>query len=120
MIRLLMDGTINQNVVCMHCGTPADIGLIFCTKCGATLRPAVPLTKLTPMAKEHNGQMRRPTPLAFFLICGVVDFVFGCIKWHSVLSGVGAVVGGLPLTALLFLLFRASWKGNHGSKVPPN
>jgi hypothetical protein len=46
--------------------------------------------------------MRRPTPLAFFSICAVVDFVFGCIKWHSVLSGVGAIVGGLPLMAVLF------------------
>jgi hypothetical protein len=56
-------------------------------------------------------EMRRPTVLVFFSICAVVDFVFGCIKWHSVLSGVAAIVGGLPLTALLFLLFRASWKG---------
>jgi hypothetical protein len=47
---------------------------------------------MTPMTKEHNGQMRRPTPLAFFSICALVDFVFGWIKWHSVLSGVGAVL----------------------------
>jgi hypothetical protein len=63
--------------------------------------------------------MTRPTALVFFSICAVVDFVFGCIKWHSVLSGVGAIVGGLPLTALLFLIFRASWKGNDDSGVPP-
>jgi hypothetical protein len=35
-------------------------------------------------------------------------------------GGVGAIVGGLPLTALLFLLFRASWKGNDDSGVPPS
>jgi len=63
--------------------------------------------------------MRRPTPLVFFSICAVVDFVFGFIKWHSVLSGVVAIVCGLPLTALLFLAFRASWKGNDDSGVDP-
>ena len=61
--------------------------------------------------QEHNGQMRHPTALAFFSLCAVVDFVFGCIKWHSVLLGVGAVVGGLPLTALLFLLFKGVREG---------
>lgn len=50
--------------------------------------------------------MKRPSALLFFPVCAVVDFVFGCIKWHSFLGGIGAIVGGLPLTALLFLLFR--------------
>ena len=58
------------------------------------------------------GEMNRPTPLVFFSICAVVDFVFGCIKWHSFVGGIGAVIGGLPLTALLFLFFRARANGN--------
>ena len=51
--------------------------------------------------------MSRPTPLVFFSICAAVDFVFGCIKWHSFVAGIGALFGGLPLTVLLFFVFRA-------------
>ena len=61
---------------------------------------------------EHNvAVMNRPSALVFFLICAVVDFVFGYIKWHSFVGGIGAIIGGLPLTALLFLLFRAGANG---------
>jgi hypothetical protein len=35
--------------------------------------------------------MNRPTPLAFFSICAVVDFVFGLLKWHSVVAGIVAI-----------------------------
>ena len=63
-------------------------------------------------------KMKRPTALVFFLICAAVDFTLGCIKWHSVVSGVVAIIGGLPLTALLFLLFRSQWKGNDDSGAP--
>jgi len=61
--------------------------------------------------------MERPNPLVFFSICAVVDFAFGCIKGHSVGSGVLAIVFGLPLTALLFL-FMGSWKGSDDSGAP--
>jgi len=55
----------------------------------------------------HNaGEMNRISALLFFSICAVVDFAFGCIKWHSVFAGVVATVCGLPLTVLLFLFFR--------------
>jgi hypothetical protein len=57
-----------------------------------------------------RGEMNRRTPLAFFSICAVVDFVFGLVKWHSVVAGIVAIVCGLPLTGLLFLVFGASWK----------
>ena len=36
--------------------------------------------------------MNRPTPLAFFSIGAVVDFVFGLVKWHSVVAGIVALV----------------------------
>jgi hypothetical protein len=62
--------------------------------------------------------MNRPTPLLFFSICAVVDFVFGYIKWHSIGAGVVAIVCGLPLTALLFLGFRALGKANDDSGAP--
>jgi hypothetical protein len=62
-----------------------------------------------------RGEMMSRTPLAFFSIGAVVDFVFGLVKWHSVVAGMVGIVCGLPLTGLLFLLFGASWKGNGDS-----
>jgi hypothetical protein len=62
--------------------------------------------------------MNRPTPLLFFSICALIDFVWGCIKWHSVVAGLVAIVCGLPLTALLFLGFRATGKDNDDSGAP--
>jgi hypothetical protein len=64
--------------------------------------------------------MNRPTPLIFFSICAGVDFVFGCVKWHSVIAGFVAIICGLPLTGLLFLGFRTSRKGNDDSGKPDN
>lgn len=102
--------------VCSTCRAPAEIGSIFCKKCGATLRPPVPLG-LPPTQGGNRlpmrGEMNRRTPLAFFSIGAVVDFVFGLVKWHSVVAGIIAIACGLPLTGLLFLVFGASWKGNN-------
>jgi len=56
--------------------------------------------------------MNRTSPLVFFSIGDMVDFVFGLVKWHSILAGTIAIVCGLPLTGLLFLGFRGSWRGN--------
>jgi hypothetical protein len=68
---------------------------------------------------SHNGRrMNRPSPLLFFSICAVIDFVWGCIKWHSVVAGFVSIVGGLPLTVLLFFVFRAFSKGNDDSAAP--
>jgi hypothetical protein len=58
--------------------------------------------------------MNRLSPLFFFSICAVIDFVWGCIKWHSVAAGHVAIVGGLPMTAFLYFVFRAFRKGNDG------
>jgi hypothetical protein len=38
------------NGTCTQCGDPADTGLIFCKKCGATLRPPVPLNPASSQA----------------------------------------------------------------------
>jgi len=65
---------------------------------------------------EHNaGEMNRPTPLVFFSLGAVVDFVIGLVKWHSLLAGIVAIVCGLPLTGLLFLIFKM---GNDDSGSP--
>jgi hypothetical protein len=36
-------------------------------------------------------EMNRPIPFVFFSICAVVDFVFGLLKWHSVVAGIVAI-----------------------------
>ena len=56
--------------------------------------------------------MTRLSPIAFFSICALVDFLFGLIKWHSVVAGIVAIPCGLPLTGLLFLGFRSRSKGD--------
>ena len=43
------------------------------------------------------GEMNRPTPLLFLSIGAVIDFAFGCVKWHAVFAGVVAIVCGLAL-----------------------
>jgi hypothetical protein len=62
--------------------------------------------------------MKRPTPLVFFSICAVVDFAFGCVRGRSIASGVLAIVFGLPLTALLYLVFGAFGTSNDESGIP--
>lgn len=42
---------------------------------------------------------KRPNGLVFFAICGMVDFIFGLVREHSVLAGVVFIICGLPLTA---------------------
>jgi len=65
---------------------------------------------------EHNvAKMSRPSALVFFSIGAVVDFVFGLVRWHSILAGIVGIVCGLPLTGLLYLGFRASWNGDDDS-----
>jgi hypothetical protein len=54
--------------------------------------------------------MNRLSALAFFSSCAVVDFVWGCMKWHSVAAGAVAIVGGLPLTVVLYFVFKAFGK----------
>jgi hypothetical protein len=66
-----------------------------------------------------RGEMNRHR-LALLSICTVVDFVFGLVKWHSVVAGNVGMVCGLPLTGLLFLVFGASSKGNGDSGASGN
>ncbi len=62
--------------------------------------------------------MNPRTPLVFFSICAVADFGLGYIRGHSIGSGVLAMIFGLPLTALLYLILKAIWKSNDGSGAP--
>jgi hypothetical protein len=52
----------------------------------------------------------------FFSICAAVDFVFGCVKWHSVVASFVGVICGLPLTALLYFIVG----DGHGKSDDPD
>jgi hypothetical protein len=58
-----------------------------------------------------RGEMNRRTPLAFFSICAVVDFVFGLVKWHSVVAGIVAIVLRLSVDGLAFSSLRGVVEG---------
>jgi hypothetical protein len=56
-----MDDVIPNTVaktVCAQCGTIADVGLIFCAKCGAALRQ---LAALIATVDRHNSGVTLPT-----------------------------------------------------------
>jgi len=62
--------------------------------------------------------MNRLSPLLFFSICAVIDFVWGSIKCHSVTAGIVAIVCGLPLTAVLYFITHVSGKSDDDSDAP--
>jgi hypothetical protein len=106
-----MGGT-TQNMVCTQCGTPADTGLIFCTKCGATLRPPVPLVTSPKLDAAPARKTSANAILAIFLACAAIDFIWGYIHERSVVAGMIAIVLGLFGTAwYVFLL--GGWKGGN-------
>lgn len=93
--------------VCSTCGAPAEIGSIFCKKCGATLRPPVPLV-LSP-THEGNRLPKTVSAKAIFLIfalCAVSDFILGYLHERSLPGGMISVVGGLFGTAFYVLLLK--------------
>jgi hypothetical protein len=96
--------------VCTQCGTPADPGLIFCKKCGATLRPPVPLT---PSVAKDDLNPRRifgiKGILLVFALCAAFDFGWGYFHQRSIPAGVIGVIGGLFGTAFYLLAMRP-WK----------
>jgi len=105
-------GSTIQNVVCTQCGTPADTGLIFCTKCGATLRPPVPLVTSPKLGTTPAKTTSAKAILAIFLGCAAIDFVWGYIHERSVAAGVVAIVLGLFGTAWYLFLFGVWKRGN--------
>jgi hypothetical protein len=42
--------------LCTKCGAPAEVGLIFCKKCGAVLGPTDPLIR--PLSQTEIGPSR--------------------------------------------------------------
>jgi hypothetical protein len=94
--------------VCSTCGAPAEIGSIFCKKCGATLRPPVPLV-LSP-SQEGNSLPKTVSAkaiLLIFAVCAVSDFILGYLHERTFPAGIISVVGGLFCTA--FYVLRLKW-----------
>jgi ribosomal protein L40E len=97
---------------CANCGARADVGLIFCKKCGATLRPPAPfISSPAPDAKRPRTITAKAIVLVFSL-CAVADFIFGYIHERSVPAGVISVVGGLFGTAFYLLVLKWFWNGS--------
>jgi hypothetical protein len=102
-------GSTTQGVVCTQCGTPADTGLIFCTKGGATLRPPAALVTSPKQDTAPAKSTSAKAILGIFIGCAVIDFIWGYIHEHSLVAGVVAIVLGLAGTAWYAFLF-GFWK----------
>lgn len=107
--------------LCAVCGTPAQIGMIFCRKCGATLRPPV---RLIPSPVQDVGRLpstRSTTKAILFIfsLCTVSDFVLGYIHERSIPAGVISVVGGLFGTIFYLFLWKWMWKDNDDTNSLP-
>jgi len=64
-----------NNDICAQCGTPADIGIIFCKKCGATLRRPVPLIQ-SGDPPENISSSKRTVLTVIKDLAGIAAVVF--------------------------------------------
>ena len=73
-----MDGA-TQPAVCTQCGSPAQVGFLFCKKCGATLQPATSLILSTPVEIKPKlpiwKRVLRGLIKTIFAVAGIV-FIF--------------------------------------------
>lgn len=83
--------------VCVECGNPADSGRIFCSNCGGTLRPPVPLV---PTARAAN---REPTWKR--ILRGVVKTVAAAAGLVFFFDNRSSGKAGIVLVASLAVLF---------------
>src|SRR6266851_26510 len=97
-----MDDT-TRNIVterlCTQCGSSADTGLIFCTKCGAPLRPPVPLVQSNTQdvvdPPSTISSMKRIVVTVVRVVAGIaaVVFIFCPLSTGTqILAFVGSVV----------------------------
>ena len=66
--------------LCTKCGAPAEVGLIFCKKCGAALGPTDPLIR--PLSQTEIGPSRTSKVLLWRLMVLALLFVFFPILFH--------------------------------------
>ncbi len=77
--HLMEDGNIASESLCAQCGAPADVGQIFCKKCGGTVRPPAPL--VTSVAESPSAQSKRKWISLKWSLIAVV-FLFGYFMWQ--------------------------------------
>jgi len=102
---LMDDGTRNvaAESICAQCGTRADSGLIFCTKCGAALRPLVPL--IQPGIQDVNppaNPIRSTKRVALTVIKGLAG-IAAVVFWFCPLS-TGTQVLAFVASIAVFLI----------------
>jgi hypothetical protein len=87
--------------VCRQCADPVDAGRIFCKKCGATLRPSVPLiqshdqsvTDVPQQKRESGGSLVETLFAPFDFLLGADELFFYLLVPLVVLVGVYLVTG---------------------------
>jgi hypothetical protein len=99
--------------LCAKCGTPADIGLIFCRSCGATLRATDPLV-------QSSDDYVRPiilSPIKRFVVtllkvvaggAAVIAILCPFGSWTQILIFVGSAVVALLCYSVLTSLDESS------------
>jgi hypothetical protein len=106
-----MDGTISDESVCAKCGTPAEAGLIFCKKCGATLRPPVPLVASTPKS-VHTDVPIYADAIGLVLIAVQLTVLF----WWLVPDDGTRFIAGIVAYGVLVGLALAMWYGKEAKR----
>jgi hypothetical protein len=116
---------MDDKTTCAQCGAVADVGLIFCAKCGAALRPPAPLIASVdirnggatmPTANAPTLERWRPHPIVFIYcllaiaLLGIASFlaIFFLVAWWYQPEGAlaAALVGALLFVAVFLLSLR--------------
>jgi hypothetical protein len=106
-----MDGIVIDESVCAKCGTPAEAGLIFCKKCGATLRPPVPLVGSTPKS-AHTDVPVFADAIGLILIAVELTVLF----WWLVPDDGTRFIAGIVAYGVLVGLALAMWHGKEAKR----
>src|SRR5262249_50233024 len=100
----------------------ADFGLIFCTKCGATLRPPVPLVtsrklEVNEKKRQGGGSFSSRGVLLVFSISALADFAWSMSDGRSVVESVLTAILGLFGTSWYLLTM---WASSHNDPNDPS
>jgi hypothetical protein len=106
-----MDDNINGESVCAKCGTPADAGLIFCKKCGATLRPPIALVVTEPQS-PHTCVSVFADAIGLVLIAAQLTLVF----WWLVPDDGTRFITGMLAYGVLVALALVMWYGKEAKR----
>ncbi len=107
----LMDENVTRENVCANCGTPADDGLIFCKKCGATLRPPVPLVAPAPQS-PHTRVPVFADAICLVLMAAQLTFVF----WWLVPDDGTRFIAGMLAYGVLVAVALVMWYGKEAKR----